>query len=277
MSSHSSFWFDKTVFITGASSGIGQGLARHCAQAGARVGLIARRSALLEELAEELSQERLDEYSETATTPSQSNRRRCAWRAADVGNAEQMREAMLGLEAELGPCDVVIANAGIYRKTDGLEFDGSVANQVVVTNLQGVINAFAPVLPGMVQRRRGNLVAVTSLLAMLGYPGAAAYSASKAAVVRLMDCLRIDLHSQGIRVTTVCPGYVDTAMITDHDRATVKSIVPVDVAARKIAKAIERGKARCEFPWSLRLLIGLAGWLPEPIFQAVMARQPKLD
>ncbi|MFM2096212.1 MAG: hypothetical protein RIS70_3336, partial [Planctomycetota bacterium] len=260
MSKPSSFWFDKTVLITGASSGIGRGLAQHCVRAGARVGLIARRSALLEELAEELA----TELAADATPQPQSNRPRCAWRAADVGNAEQMREAMLGLEAELGPCDVVIANAGIYRKTDGLDFDANAANQVVVTNLQGVINAFAPVLPGMVQRRRGNLVAVTSLLAMLGYPGAAAYSASKAAVVRLMDCLRIDLHSQGIRVTTVCPGYVDTAMITDHDRATVKSIVPVDVAARKIAKAIERGKARCEFPRSLRLLIGLAGWLPEP-------------
>lgn len=273
MSQRTSFWSDKTVIITGASSGMGRALACHCAAAGARVGLIARRAPLLEELVMELA----TELAGAAKNQPQSNRPRCAWRAADVGNAEQIREAMLGLEAALGPCDVVIANAGIYRKTDGLEFDGSVANQVVVTNLQGVINAFAPVLPGMVQRRRGNLVAVTSLLAMLGYPGAAAYSASKAAVVRLMDCLRIDLHAQGIRVTTVCPGYVDTPMITDHDRATVKSIVAVDIAARKIALAIERGKARCEFPWSQRLLIRLAGWLPEGIFQAVMERQPKLD
>ena len=113
-----------SIVITGASSGIGRGLAKHCARAGARVGLIARRSALLEELAEELATELAPELTPdlasqragAAKHQPQSSRPRWAWRAVDVGNAEQMREAMLGLEAELGPCDVVIANAGIYRK-----------------------------------------------------------------------------------------------------------------------------------------------------------------
>ena len=127
----------------------------------------------------------------------------------------------------------------------------------------GTLHAIAAVLPGMVRRQRGHLAAVSSLAGLLGLPGAAAYCASKQAVVTLMQSLRLDLHRLGIRVTVVCPGYVDTAMITEEERATVRGLVSADDAALRVAWAIERGPCGVLVP----LVNGPGGavgrrWLP---------------
>ena len=97
---------------------------------------------------------------------------------------------MQTLEGQLGPCDTLVANAGIYRKTNGLQFDPRKADAVVAVNLLGVMHAVGAVLPGMVRRRRGRLAAVASIAGAVALPGSAAYAASKAAVRKLMECLR---------------------------------------------------------------------------------------
>lgn len=253
------FWREKCVIITGASSGIGWALAEHLAARGASVGLVARRKDRLTELAAAI----------------ESAGGRAAWAAADVTDTEQMAQASRTLEETLGSCDVLIANAGIHRYSPGYDFRPSSANAVFATNVQGVVNAIGAVLPGMVKRRRGHVVAVASIAAMLGLPEVGAYSASKAAVVTLAESLRVDLHGYNVKVTTICPGFVDTPLITDHGRRALRFLLSPADAARRIARAVERGQAEYWFPWQTWLLARVGRALPFDVYRRVCARLPK--
>jgi len=255
------FWRGKCVIITGASSGIGRALAEVLSAHEARVGLIARREDRLQELAAGIA----------------SRGGRAAVAAADVTVREQVFHAVQTLEAALGPCDVLIANAGVYRKTAAREFDVQRAEMVLTTNLLGVVYALGAVLPGMVHRQRGHLAAVASVGGMIGLPGAAAYCASKQGVVTLLQSLRADLWRTGIRVTAVCPGYVDTPMITDEERVTLRDLVTAEDAARRIAWAIQRGRAEYWFPWWTALEVRLARLLPPRLAARILSRYPEME
>ena len=255
------FWRDKCVIISGASSGIGRALAEHLATRGARLGLLARRAALLDELADKL----------------RGDGAVVAVAAADVGNPEQTRAAIRRLEQALGSCEVLIANAGIHRYTPGHDFDIANANAVITTNVQGVINAIGAVLPDMVARRKGHVVGVASIAGMLGLPEVSAYSASKAAVLRLMESLRVDLAHHGVKVTTICPGFVDTPMIHGHRRKLLLFVLQPPQAARRIARAIERGRAEYWFPWPTWLIARLARALPFGVYRWLATRLVRRD
>ena len=255
------FWRDQCVLVTGASSGIGRALAELLARRGAKVGLIARRTTFLAELVEKIA--------------GQGGRAAAA--AADVADLDATLDAVKTLEGQLGPCDVLVANAGIYRKTNGRDFDPLKADRVVAVNLQGVIHAVGAVLPGMVRRRRGRLAAVSSLAGVVALPGSAAYAASKAAIAKMLECLRVDLRGLGIRVTTIFPGYVDTAMITDEERATLHDVVTAEYAAEQIAWAVERGRPEHWFPRRTRLLARLARRLPFWLYDRVMSGYPEME
>lgn len=253
------FWRRKCVLITGASSGIGWSLAEHVAARGAQVGLLARRRDRLVELASRIR--------------AAGGRAEVA--VADVRDPDQTSRAVASLEAALGPCDILVANAGVHRYSPGDRFSAAEANLVFATNVGGVINTLAAVLPGMVCRRGGHIVAVASLAGLLGLPEVGAYSASKAAVITLMQSLRVDLHHYGIRVTTICPGFVDTPMIADHGRDVLKCILPVDAAVRRIAAAIERGRSVYCFPTALWLAARVGRVLPEGLYRQVCKRLPR--
>ena len=254
-------WKDKRVFITGASSGIGWATAEHLAGLGARVGLIARREELLAELAGKIR---------TAGGVAE-------YAAADVATSAETAAAVASLERLLGPCDVMLAGAGIYRHTDGRNFKAGPVNEVLQVNVSGVVNSFAAVLPGMVERRSGRLAAISSMAAMIGLPGACAYSASKAAVVTLLESLRVDLHRHGIKVTAICPGYVDTPIITKAERKTLKGLISAEKAARHIAWAISRGRAEHWFPWHTWLMVRAARMLPPRLYTLVMSNYPEME
>jgi short-subunit dehydrogenase len=245
--------------ITGASSGLGEALAYHLAGCGARVGLVARRATELERVATRIR-----------ALPGAP---RVALARADVRVAGQMKTAIASLEQSLGDCDVMIANAGRYRFTPGDRFDATVADEVIATNVGGVINALAAVLPGMTERRRGHVVAVASIAALQGLPDSSVYSASKAAVVTLMEGLRIDLSRVGVRVTTVCPGYMDTPMVADNPHKFL--VLAAEDAARRVARAIARGRATYWFPWPTWLLARLGRLLPRSLYTRYMARLPR--
>ena len=256
------FWPGKCVVITGASSGIGRALAEHLAPRGAKLGLIARRADVLDELSRSLV--------ERGTAAAYAA-------AADVSDADAMAAAVEALQSALGPCDLLVANAGIYRKSRVQDFDAAKARAVIATNVQGTLNAIAAVLPGMIRRGSGHLAAVASIAALVALPAAGVYRASKAAVVALLDSLRVDLAPLGIRVTLIGPGFVDTPMLTDEERKTIKNLVTAEEAARRIARALERGRAECWFPRSTWLLARAAGWLPRGLYRRIMASYPEME
>ncbi|MDP6445424.1 MAG: SDR family NAD(P)-dependent oxidoreductase, partial [Pirellulaceae bacterium] len=201
-----SCWSVRRVWFTGASGGIGRAIAERLDPLGARLALTARREASLRQLAESLSGE-------------------AVVAAADVSDLGQMQSAGARVAAELGDVDVLIACAGVYRLTDGRQWDAATVNEVLRINVEGVSNAIAVVAPSMVQRGAGHIAAVSSLAGLAPMPGGAAYCASKAALIALLDSLRLDLRQAGVKVTTIAPGYVDTPMITDEERQTLHDLV----------------------------------------------------
>jgi len=257
----SNFWSGKCVLVTGASSGIGRAVSLDVARRGAKLGLLSRRAEPLAQLAGEI----------------RAAGGHAEFRAADVTQAAPLAAAAAELEKSLGTCDVAIASAGIYKQTAGTSLDAAAVEAVIATNVLGVSNLFAAVLPSMLARGSGNLAAVASIAGLLGLPGGGAYSASKAAVVTLLQSLRLDLAPRGIRVTTILPGYVDTPMITDQERRTLRGLFTAGQAAQRIARAIERGQAEAAFPWSLWLQARLAGLLPWWAYRLAMGGVPPLE
>jgi short-subunit dehydrogenase len=137
-------------------------------------------------------------------------------------------------------------------------------------NTLGVVYCFAAVTPEMLRRKSGHLVAISSLAGFRGLPGESAYCASKAAVNVYLDGLRIHLRGTGVRVTTVCPGFVKTPM-TEKNTFHMPGLMDAPTAARKIVRAIRSGRKVYAFPWRLHLLVKLSRWLPDWVMARVMS------
>lgn len=237
---------NRTVIVTGASGGIGWALALQLAKQGARVGAIARRADRLAALT-----------AETAGTPGT-----VATAVGDVGDRESIQSAVQTLTEKLGPVDVMIANAGVGVPSgaDPMQVDN--VETMMRVNFFGVVYSFEAVLPGMLNRGSGHLVAISSMAAYKGLPGSAGYCASKAAVSTYCEGLRIELRRRGVAVTTVCPGFIDTPMTAKNDRA-MPFLMSADRAAGRILRALERRPAIYDFPKRMRFVMWLAKWAPD--------------
>lgn len=244
----------QVAVVTGASSGIGWELARQLAMQGYRVGLIARRAEPLREL-----QHQIAAAGGIATLA-----------VADVGQRDQLEAAIRAIRTEVGPVDLMIANAGVGTVTRLNPVNIADVEAMIRTNLLGVIYSFSAVLPEMLERKRGHLVAISSLAAYRGLPGESAYCSSKAAVNVYLDGLRIQLRGSGVLVTTICPGFVTTPM-TANNKFHMPGLMTAEQAARRITWAIHRGKKVYNFPWRLHLLVKLSRWLPDRVMQWVMS------
>lgn len=245
--------FGQVAVVTGASSGIGRALAKELAAHGCTLGLVARREAELLSLAEEI----------------RAAGGTAAHAVADVGDPVQLTAAIAAIRTALGPIQLLIANAGVGKETALDPVNVADVEAMVRVNLLGVVYSFAAVMPEMLSNRSGHLVAISSLAAFRGLPGESAYCASKAAVNVYLDGLRIHLRNSGVKVTTVCPGFVTTAM-TAHNTFAMPGLVSAEVAARRIVRAIRAGKKVYSFPLRLELLIKLSRWLPDWLMQRVM-------
>ena len=237
---------NQVAVITGASSGIGQELARVLAGRGCKVGLVARRQQKLAALAEVIAR-----AGGTA-----------AFAVADVADRGQTNSAIRELAGKLGPVDVLVANAGVGMPTLADPPNVADVEQMCRVNYLGMVYAVEAVLPDMLRRGRGHLAAVSSLASYKGLPGESGYCASKAAVSIYMEGLRIQLRSRGIAVTTVCPGFVRTPMTAVND-FHMPWLLEADEAARRIVTALERRRKVYNFPWQMSLLMKLTTWLPD--------------
>ena len=232
------FWKDKVVLITGASSGIGRGLALDIAQRGATVGLVARRAEILGELVSEI----------------ESSGGHAIALPGDVGDAVSMRSVAEQLQARFGRIDILIANAGVGTSTDGSQISGEEVARVINVNLVGAANSVAAVVPAMIERGQGHLVVISSLAAYRGLPKSAAYCASKAAVSAFFESLRLDLEPQGIHVTIIHPGFIKTPLTAGRE-ASMPFLMELDAAVGKIVRAIEKRKKSYAFPWQLATIV----------------------
>lgn len=237
---------NQVAVITGASSGIGWALAQALAAQGCRVGLVARRADRLDALADTIRQ-----AGGTAAVA-----------AADVAERGPTVAAIHQIRDQLGPIDLLVANAGVGAPTFLQPMNVEQIEQMFRVNVFGVVYAIEAVLPEMLARGRGHIAGVSSLAAYKGLPGEAAYCASKAAVSSYLEGLRIHLRDRGIAVTTICPGFVKTPM-TDVNDFKMPWLMDADEAARRILRALRRGRKVFNFPWQMSFLMKLTRWLPD--------------
>ncbi len=241
------------VFITGASSGIGAAVAREYARRGAQLGLFARRADALAALAKSLD------------PPP-------AVYTGDVRDAPALVAAAADFIRRYGTPDVVIANAGISRGTLSEHAEDNAAFEAILnTNVLGMLHTFQPFLHAMREARAGTLVGIASIAGFRGLPGAGAYSASKAAAIRYLEGLRVELVGSGVSVVTICPGYVATAM-TAANPYRMPFLLPVDKAARLIVGAIARRRRFYVLPWQMAWVGRLFSVLPRPLYDRVLSR-----
>ena len=241
--------------ITGASSGIGKGLALEIAARGGRLGLIARREEVLNELVDQIKAQ-----GGTAIAVG-----------ADVRDAAAVRTAAERVRTELGPIDVMIANAGIGVTDHAANLNPDRVADVMNINVLGAVNSVAAVLPEMVDRGSGQLVAISSLAGYRGLAKSAAYCASKAAMSSFFESLRIDLRHSGVTVTIIYPGFIKTPL-TSGRKAKMPYLMELDYAVKKIISAIEKGKRSYAFPWQLATITRSALIMPPAIYDWIAER-----
>ncbi len=250
-----SYWTNKVVLITGASSGIGKGVALEIAARGAHLGLLARREELLNQIVDEARAKGVNAVAV----------------AADVRDIKAVREAADVVRRELGPIDVLIANAGIGTSNHALRLTPEHAANVVNINLLGAVNSVAAVLPEMTERRQGRLVAISSLAAYRGLAKSAAYCASKAALSSYFESLRIDLRGSGVGVTIIYPGFIKTDLTAGRE-AKMPYLMELGEGVKKIVSAIEREKRSYAFPWQLATIVRASLIMPAAMYDWIAAR-----
>jgi short-subunit dehydrogenase len=249
------------VIITGASSGIGAALAHRYAAAGATLGLIARRKDALERIAAALS------------AP-------CETYPLDVRDAAAVAVAAGAFMAKHGCPDIVIASAGVSVGTLAAHAeDIAVFQEVLDINVMGTVKTLQPFIGCMRSRGSGALVGIASVAGYRGLPGAAAYSASKAAVISALESLRVELHGSGVKVITICPGYIATPM-TQNNPYPMPFLMSTERAAEKITSLIARGREFAVIPWQMAIVARLLRLLPNWLYDRLATnrgRKPRRD
>lgn len=253
----------KNVLITGASSGIGEALAREYAAPGRFLALCGRNKGRLKNVA--LACRSFGAEVEAKTV--------------DVMDRDATRRWIGKIDAK-HPLDLVIANAGISSGSGGQgKNEGETETQardIFSVNLAGVLNTVWPVITPMRERGQGQIAIISSIAAFRGLPGAPAYSASKAAVKTYGEALRGWLEPDGVKVSVVCPGFVRTRM-TEKNIYPMPFIIDAGKAAGIIRKGLERDKARIGFPWPMYGMSWFLGALPPAVTDWIFKRIPKKD
>jgi NAD(P)-dependent dehydrogenase (short-subunit alcohol dehydrogenase family) len=245
----------RVVLITGASSGIGRGLALEFAKRGWAVGLVARRKHLVDEVAAEI-------IALGGTSLAVE---------ADVTIASEINQAVSSVAGALGRIDIFVANAGIGGTLYARKFDTDQFARVINTNLIGAANSVAAVLKVMLGQGYGQIVGISSLAAYRGLPKSGAYCASKAGLSSFLESLRLDLRGTGIDVTIIHPGFIKTAL-TSGRSAKMPFLMELPDAVTLMTNAIISRRKTYAFPWQLAWLVRLAMVVPTGLYDRIAAR-----
>lgn len=249
----------KLIFITGASSGIGQALAWRYYQAGYRLALVVRRTDATLAWAHQqgLEPSRYQIYS------------------AAVDDTSSIVAAAQQCLAQQGVPDVVIANAGISVGMDtSVRSDLDVLAHILAVNNVGLAATFHAFIAPMIARGSGSLVGIGSVAGIRGLPGHAAYCASKSAVIAYCESLRGELRSSGIKVVTICPGYIDTPL-TQKNRYAMPFLMQANVFAEKAFSVVESGASYRVIPWQMGVVAKLLRLLPNAVFDKLLSGRPR--
>ncbi len=243
----------KCVWLTGASSGIGEALAYELARRGARVAITARRKEILDAMVATISASGGNAYSYPG----------------DVLNLEEMKRIVASIEENIGPIDIAIPNAGTHLFTKPEQFDSAEYLSIMQLNFGGVLHCLEAVIPRMVLRGKGYLAPVASLAGYRGLPRAAAYGASKSALIHFLESIRFHLQPKGITISIVNPGFVKTPL-TDKNDFYMPFLISPEKAAKIICNGIERGKRTIAFPVPFSWIVGLGKFLPAPVYEKIV-------
>lgn len=240
----------KVVWLTGASSGIGEALVFELARRGARVAITARRADVLQSI-----QAKAGEGVECFP--------------GDVTNLDEMKRVVAEVESRMGPIDVAIPNAGTHVFSVPEEFNSEEYLSIMRLNFGGTLYCIEAVLPGMLKRGQGRLAPVASLAGYRGLPRAAAYGASKSAMIHFLESIRFHLKRRGIVISIVNPGFVKTPL-TDKNDFRMPFLISAEQAATIICDGIEKGKREIAFPFPFNWVLKIARVLPDPIYEWVV-------
>lgn len=256
------------VFITGASSGIGEALAIEYAKrhgASTVIGLAARRSEHLQKL---------------QSTLQYSYKVQCAIYPLDVRDSAALASGGANFIQQYGAPDVVIACAGVSRGTlTEYQEDIAAFQAVMDINVMGLVHTFQPFIAAMKTVGKGQLVGIASVAGIRGLPGAGAYSASKAAAISYLESLRVEMAAINISVTTIAPGYIRTPM-TDVNQYKMPFLMDANIAARKFVNAIEHKRRFVVIPWQMGWLARFMRFIPSFLWDWAMRKapyKPRLD
>ncbi len=241
------------ALITGASSGLGRGLAVWFAKQGVTVYAAARRTAQLESLKAEVGEQ---------IVPV----------TLDVSDADATEARVRELDRTSGGLDLVIANAGRGSDVSGRKMDWPTVHAMIQVNVTGAVATLCGALPGMVERKRGHLVGISSLAARIALPRSATYSASKAFLAMWLESLRLDVEDVGVQVTTILPGFVRSELTDKNKPGSMPFLLETDDAADRMGRAIVRGERVFAYPWQTSSLIGAASALPRGVRNTILRR-----
>jgi short-subunit dehydrogenase len=243
----------KCVWLTGASSGIGEALAYELARRGARVAITARRKEILDEIVGKIRASGGEAWSFPG----------------DVLNLDEMKRTVDSIEKTIGPIDLAIPNAGTHFFTYPEEFNSAEYLSIMQLNYGGVLHCLEAVIPRMLARGGGHLAPVASLAGYRGLPRAAAYGASKSALIHFLESIRFQLKLKGFTITIVNPGFVKTPL-TDKNDFYMPFLVSSEKAATIICNGVERGKRFIAFPRPFSWIVGLGKFLPAPVYEKIV-------
>jgi short-subunit dehydrogenase len=247
---------NKTVLLTGASSGIGYSLAKLLPKENCSIALLSRRKNILDDLVNEIK-----------IIGAQVRAYKC-----DVGSVQEVQDTFERVRKDFGKIDIAILNAGASSRVDVSKYSSSTAKEIFEANTFGIINCVEQLLPDFMKRNEGVIIGVSSLAESRGFPKSGFYNASKAAATLLLESLRIELKPYNIKVVIVKPGFVKTPM-TDKNEFHMPFLMDADKAAKIILNGIKKEKKIIQFPFTTVIGSKIVKFMPDWLFDFLMSKQ----